>query len=472
MSKQYELLSNAVPESAIWFYKDRQGPHFSTTLPRKCGWTMNTEKCGISLLDCMGQPNEDTYIECLDEHERLKNIANEELDSKLKRLELILMEKSLEELTKPWNLSLWNEELSSTDDKERFIIDKFLRIVKEHKSVKDIFSEVDQSSKFTEELKKKLNIDIDFISESTKKLIEENSIRAGEELKDLEEQRLAPMKKFLDSIDSHIEEKHGDSTGKHKCFLLISDLSTFGQPTGSFGVGTFTSRMMHTEIVVGQSLYEAKNVYYGALSNDDWEKGIDFYPGEKKWDFKDPRFNRRKIYGLIYLGYVETPTDGSGGWAETPEGIIDEVSDTPLPPNQHIKLTTGKKHRFSRWADDTYNDEDGAPKNYCDRKGDEITMRKVFMASYYDIISFNCQSFCKAFMSILRCSDWFIPFVVDRKTNLKLDVTQLSALKKVFGSKDVDGKAIRGEEEEEVTGEGGEGGESTSVESEKGDRRH
>ena len=73
-----------------------------------------------------------------------------------------------------------------------------------------------------------------------------------------------------------------------------------------------------------------------------------------------------------------------------------------MPPNQHIKLTTGKKHRFSRWADDTYNDEDGAPKNYCDRKGDEITMMKVFMASYYDIISFNCQSFCKAFMSILR----------------------------------------------------------------------
>ena len=57
---------------------------------------------------------------------------------------------------------------------------------------------------------------------------------------------------------------------------------------------------------------------------------------------------------------------------------------------------------------------------------------------------------------------------MDRKTNLKLDVTQLSALKKVFGSKDVDGEAIRGEEEEEVTGEGGEGGESTSVESEKG----
>ena len=227
--------------------------------------------------------------------------------------------------------------------------------------------------------------------------------------------RLEP---FLQTIDDHVISIHPESRGKKKCFLLISDMSRYGSSTNPF-----TSRVMHAEIVVGEKLEtDALNVMYG------WGEEY-YYPGASK----HCRLFRNyvgKIYGLVYLGlFVDS--------LHSVKHIIDTVSLRPLPPNQDTKLRSRKKHRYSRWAEDTYEDSRGNTRQYCDRNGGEYNMAALFRAPEYHITDFNCQSFCKAFMSILRCPGEgglaFTPYSDGAgKNNLKLDVTQLSAWKGVW----------------------------------------
>tara|TARA_E500000178_G_scaffold348283_1_gene403098 strand:- start:487 stop:1557 length:1071 start_codon:yes stop_codon:yes gene_type:complete len=227
-------------------------------------------------------------------------------------------------------------------------------------------------------------------------------------------------KEFLHRIDEHIQTIDPPSRGFNKCFLLISDLSYMGSPTGSFGLGTIISRIMHTEIVVGKSLFEAKNAMYG------WDDSDSYNTYNQEF-----QHFTGKIYGLIYLGYLRV--SGRYGFFGADQ-VIERVSKAPLPPNQSIKLDNQQRHPHSRWKDDTYTDGDGVQKNYCDKVGNELSIEELFIPNEYDFLKFNCQSFCKAFMSILRCDSNFKAFTFNGRTNFKLDVTQLSALKKIFMS--------------------------------------
>ena len=239
----------------------------------------------------------------------------------------------------------------------------------------------------------------------------------------------ASLREFLGRVDNHIETKDPGSTGRNKIYLLVSDMSNFGQPTGSFGHGTISSKMMHTEIVVGESLYESYNVMYGYIESDTYAAACELPDRCRPFTGY-----YGKIYGLVYFGYVsEGPyVPDTPEWMINPELIIQRVSDTPLPPNQNIKLTTRERHPHSRWKNDNYTDSEGNNKRFCDPEEgkDPITMEELFIANRYNPIDFNCQTFCKAFMSILRCAQWFTAYEVNGRKNLKLDITQLSALKR------------------------------------------
>ncbi len=265
---------------------------------------------------------------------------------------------------------------------------------------------------------------------------------------------------LCESIDEHIKRIDPGSEDKYKCFLLVSDLSKYGLTSGYLTpLAPVTSRILHTEMIVGKSLMDSLTILYGTYDEHIPPNYVEHFC-----------FYRGKIYGIIYLGYVTEPgryaavsdqllkqqitdhdewgepwTIGSTPIAHAEEEelesaqIINKIMNESLPPNISTKYTINKPHPTSRWRNDTYEDRDGAVKNYCDPDPafQSSTMKDIFLYDEYNFLTKNCQGFCKAFMSILRCwatkegEQFFMPMTAENgKDNLKLDVTQLSAVKK------------------------------------------
>lgn len=264
---------------------------------------------------------------------------------------------------------------------------------------------------------------------------------------------------LMGEIDGHVsrndpnraECKYIEDNGEYKFFLVVS--ATQSNTTGKVA-STFKSRIMHTDILVLQQVNQTGQLLGYIIGFCD--EGIYIEVFDQDYELK--------IYGLIYLGFIADLNHYKYTPSALPKILKIILNESILPPNQYVKLVKKKKHPYSRWSEDTYTDGSGVLKNFCDNDEDLplTTLEDIFIKGSYNVYNLNCQTFCKAFISILRCNShescgsidvlhwnkypatrirnsgaiWaFIPFQHSGNTNLKLDITQLSALKKITSRK-------------------------------------
>ena len=289
----------------------------------------------------------------------------------------------------------------------------------------------------------------------------------GVYLKDLDSDDLS---NYLKLIDEYINSNFTNSKDQHKVYLLLTDVWGFIRGGWDKEIGhvrtdglrhNIMSRLLHSEILIGNSLVDdAISTGYGFSDEDTYPDSMDFYT--QKSDGWSNLWNG-KCYGLVYLGCYNEETTKTNE-SKTLK-IFRDVSYTRLPPDINTKLSTtgtgireGLDHPYSHWEDDDYEEPQAlasarvgpvgkghihenasavrkdkrtgrlyVKRDYCYKTGDEYTMRDIFRTKFYNILYLNCQTFCKAFMSILRCSKHFTPVMETEeggKNNIKLDIPQ------------------------------------------------
>lgn len=246
--------------------------------------------------------------------------------------------------------------------------------------------------------------------------------------------------------NTQIDRNYPESVGKMKAYLLLTHVPSIfdnsrydGNPVFYNNVSSYW--LTHIEIIIDKEISVNSNIYAYGVSNEKTYVPTVLGPTMKDYISRD---NFTSTFGIICLGNFEI-SENYRSYRNLASKLFYNLSKQPLPEIFLKNIKPGGKKILNKkligsWKNDVHEDNYGNERKFCTiNRYKNQTLSDLFIPYNYDFLFFNCQTFIKGFLSVLRCCSIENPQVLDNgvtyyfspikdrnKNNLKLDVVQLN----------------------------------------------